>query len=712
MVKVGRKRTPKVLAAIKSQSKQGKFVSSRLVSSRLLFQLCVSPEKLKSMESPAALILVLIFSLLSSMASSSYYRYADCAPFLYPCGHKKFNVSYPFHVDGHPNYCGYPGYFLWCDKEKSCIMININGRSYQVKNVDYVNHLIDVVDRDLLSMDCPVPTENASIASHLYGCSDRDRNATVFSHCDGVPQGLDPINCSSGAAAGRRGYYTLREGVSAGIPCNSTVVVPMHQGAADRLAMGELNFSNAVADGFSVSWTAGRGWCSDCINSGGLCGFDGSSPTNNNTCYCSYGSGFPRCSKGRSGHRRVKIVIGSVAAAGVLVLLCACFLCLKRKRNRMHSPSSKFLDRNASFKPNLKDAELNAARLQTHLFSYDELLQATNRFDPSNELGDGGFGTVYKGKLRDGRTIAVKRLYENNCRRLEQFVNEIEILSRLRHQNLVSLYGCTSPRSRGLLLAYEFVPNGTVADHLHGRRAGEGVLTWPVRLGIAIETADALAYLHAVNPPIIHRDVKTCNVLLDGSFRVKVADFGLSRLFPEDATHVSTAPQGTPGYLDPEYHRCYQLTSKSDVYSFGVMLVELISSKPAVDMARDRSEINLSSMAVARIQNGDLEQLVDAGLGYRSDQATRKMIAMVAEVAFRCLQADGNMRPSIKEVLDELRAIEIEGRRKVAKSGDDDDVSSNKGAPTSPDTVMNKWISGTTISNASEHLTRSSTNAI
>ncbi|PIM98406.1 Serine/threonine protein kinase [Handroanthus impetiginosus] len=290
------------------------------------------------------------------------------------------------------------------------------------------------------------------------------------------------------------------------------------------------------------------------------------------------------------------------------------------------------------------------------IFSYAELEEATNNFDSSGELGDGGFGTVYYGKLSDGREVAIKRLYEHNYRRVEQFMNEIKILTCLRHPNLVSLYGCTSRRSRELLLVYEYIPNGTVADHLHGERSKEAPLAWPIRMSIAIETANALAYLHKKD--IIHRDVKTNNILLDSNFCVKVADFGLSRLFPNDVTHISTAPQGTPGYVDPEYHQCYQLTDKSDVYSFGVVLIELISSMPAVDITRHRHEINLANLALNRIQRCAFDELIDSSLGYDSNGEVTRMTTSVAELAFRCLQLEKDLRPSMEEVLDTLKDIQ------------------------------------------------------
>ncbi|XP_077219828.1 LEAF RUST 10 DISEASE-RESISTANCE LOCUS RECEPTOR-LIKE PROTEIN KINASE-like 1.1 isoform X2 [Tasmannia lanceolata] len=401
-----------------------------------------------------------------------------------------------------------------------------------------------------------------------------------------------------------------------------------------------------------------------------------------------------------------KTIIGVISGIGALLVCIIAFVLFRCCWKRLHFNSSALLSRSKSLDPPSKQdlEKCDSNSFHTCVFTYEELEEATNNFDHSKELGHGGFGTVYYGKLRDGRSVAVKRLYKNNYKRVEQFLNEVEILSSLRHHNLVSLYGCTSRHSRELLLVYEFVPNGTVADHLHGDCAPTEPLTWPTRMSIAIETAGALAYLHAIEPPIIHRDVKTNNILLDNNSHVKVADFGLSRLLPVDVTHVSTAPQGTPGYVDPDYHKCYQLTDKSDVYSFGVVLVELISSKPAVDISRHQDEINLAYMALNKILNNALHELVDLGLGFEFDYGVRRMITLVAELAFRCLQEDREVRPSMEEVLEVLRGIESDEypTKKVEEIDvTSDDVGLIMKTPSSPDTVMDPWVSRSTTPNTS-----------
>ncbi|KAA8529119.1 hypothetical protein F0562_034082 [Nyssa sinensis] len=368
---------------------------------------------------------------------------------------------------------------------------------------------------------------------------------------------------------------------------------------------------------------------------------------------CSKEHNFWYCGTATEGKKKLGLILGTAIPGTLFLIVCLliCIIWRSKKWNSLH-----FFSRITSSDPSSRaDIEGGIVFFGVPVFPYSELEEATKNFDPSKELGDGGFGIVYHGKLRDGREVAVKRLYEKNYKQVQQFINEIEILTCLRHRNLVTLYGCTSRHSRELLLVYEYIPNGTVADHIHGDRAKLGSLTWPIRMNIAIETASALAYLHASE--IIHRDVKTNNILLDNNFLVKVADFGLSRLYPTDVSHISTAPQGTPGYVDPEYHECYQLTDKSDVYSFGVVLIELISSMPAVDIKRHGHEINLAELAINRIQNCAINELVDSSLGFESDAKVNKMITAVAELAFRCLQHDKETRPAMNDVLEALKEI-------------------------------------------------------
>ncbi|XP_010319415.1 LEAF RUST 10 DISEASE-RESISTANCEUS RECEPTOR-LIKE PROTEIN KINASE-like 1.1 [Solanum lycopersicum] len=446
---------------------------------------------------------------------------------------------------------------------------------------------------------------------------------------------------------------------------------------------------------FVIQWSLSDD-CSKCYYQGGRCLTDSSNRFH--------------CSRVTRKSRRVLIVVLPVVI-GLTFLICLGIVIWRFKKGKGgHSHS---FARNTFSDPSRKDHEGDSKYFGVPVFSYSTLEEATSNFDPSQELGDGGFGTVYYGKLRDGREVAVKRLYEQSSKRMVQFKNEIEILTRLRHQNLVMLYGCTSRHSRELLLVYEYIPNGTVADHLHGEKAKNGALIWPIRMKIAIETASALAYLHASD--IIHRDVKTCNILLDNNFCVKVADFGLSRLFPNDVTHISTAPQGTPGYVDPDYHACYQLTSKSDVYSFGVVLIELISSLLAVDIRRDRDEISLANFALSKILKCAFEELIDPSLGYESNAEVRRMTTSVAELAFQCLQLEKEMRPTMDEVLEILKAIqngEFENQKKEEinvvdnvevpqdpESENDDAQLMKSKLPVSMNSVNDKWFScSTTVS--------------
>ncbi|CAL4962006.1 unnamed protein product [Urochloa decumbens] len=693
------------------------------------------------------LLLLLLFSFLAagcSGADDAAYAVSACRWQPYLCG--GVNITYPFYLasdakavpdrDGE-SYCGYPGLGIRCDGGTTAVL-KLDNDSYAVSRIDYASLTVSLADADATaaggSTGCPVVDHNVTIPAsvhlalpisavdHLFffvSCSfgpGPDADPALAKPRPPKPPSIKPITCGGAdkAPGGGLSFVLPSRDVPPGDwsgACRQIFQVPVLRESVPRDAQDPKwrsdGYRKALRAGFLLGWDRSSGDCSLCEQSSGKCGY--SSAGEFLSCLCADGRmADGGCSKtliadsSSPGNPKPSIGIIVGASAGgfaVLAAAAAAFVIIMRKRKKKNviNSSSKLLKYSGSGgTPRSRVGDMESGSIDdppTHLFSYEELEEATNSFDENRELGDGGFGTVYKGFLKDGRVVAVKRLY-NSYRRLEQFHNEAAILSKLRHPYLVMFYGCTPSISRELLLVYEFVANGTVADHLHGHRAAERALSWPLRLSIAVESAAALSYLHAIEPPVVHRDVKTTNILLDADFHVKVADFGLSRLFPLDVTHVSTAPQGTPGYVDPEYHQCYQLTDKSDVYSFGVVLVELISSKPAVDISRHRNEINLAGMAISKIQNCNLEQLVDLDLGYEADPATKRMMTMVAELAFRCLQQNGEMRPPMKEVHEVLRSIQ--GECRVDKDGD-----KRKDGPISPTTVHAPWDSRATTPNTS-----------
>ncbi|KAE8735134.1 Wall-associated receptor kinase-like 14 [Hibiscus syriacus] len=269
-----------------------------------------------------------------------------------------------------------------------------------------------------------------------------------------------------------------------------------------------------------------------------------------------------------------------------------------------------------------------ASDINIPIYTYKEIEKATHGFSEKQRLGTGAFGTVYAGKLHNNSWVAIKRIKHRGTDCNEQVVNEIKLISSVSHPNL----------------------------HLQ-RERGDG-LAWPVRLTIAAETARAITHLHtATDPPIYHRDIKSSNILLDYNFRSKVADFGLSRLGKTEISHISTAPQGTPGYLDPQYHQNFHLSDKSDVYSFGVVLIEMITALKVVDFSRLPNEANLAAVATDRISKGRLDEMIDPFLVPKSDSWTLCSIHKVAELAFRCLSFHRDMRPTMMEVATELEQI-------------------------------------------------------
>ncbi|XP_016899332.2 LEAF RUST 10 DISEASE-RESISTANCE LOCUS RECEPTOR-LIKE PROTEIN KINASE-like 1.2 isoform X2 [Cucumis melo] len=647
-------------------------------------------------------LLIIFFIIFNCQTLSLDQKFEACAP--KSCGNGP-NISYPFWIaHSHSPFCGFPSFRIACKDENP--IIRISNDDYIIRDISYKNHSFLLTNAAVYDANCLTPLHNFSLHRTPFSYSPDHIGFFFFYNCTSLPPNYSyPIDCFSTSklhsfGAFHEGYLEFMNFSSNS--CQSSVEVPLDFNNEDDDFTGLLrkNYTDLLKMGFSLNWRAQI--CSNCEISGGRCGVE----KNQFVCFCPDGPHIKTC-KEEEKKGWMKPVIGVCSGiGGVLLMGVASFIwfCLhKKKLARSYTPSS-FLLRNNSSEPSTKELEKGENDMGLPLFSYEELEKATDKFNPAKELGDGGFGTVYYGKLSDGREVAVKRLFENNYRRVEHFMNEVEILTRLRHPHLVTLYGCTSRLCRELLLVYEFIPNGTVADHLHGNRAKPGELPWHTRLKIAIDTASALAFLHASET--IHRDVKTTNILLDNNYNVKVADFGLSRLFPTQATHISTAPQGTPGYVDPEYHECYQLTNKSDVFSFGVVLVELISSKPAVDITRHRHEINLWTMAINKIRNDELHDFVDTSLGFETDETVRDMICAVAELAFRCLQSVKDTRPSMLEALEILKDIESrssgKGKEEDIGISHEDDVLLKDGlVPESPDSVVVPWMSKSSTPNGS-----------
>ncbi|XWS11202.1 hypothetical protein CRYUN_Cryun38cG0063900 [Craigia yunnanensis] len=291
------------------------------------------------------------------------------------------------------------------------------------------------------------------------------------------------------------------------------------------------------------------------------------------------------------------------------------------------------------------------------IFNYRELCTATNSFNPDNQLGEGGFGRVYKGHVKNpNQVVAVKQLDRNGYQGNREFLVEVLMLSLLDHSNLVKLVGyCADGDQR--ILVYEYMANGSLEDHLLDLPPNKKPLDWNTRIRIAVGAAKGLEYLHeTADPPVIYRDFKASNILLDEDFNPKLSDFGLAKLGPTgDKSHVSTRVMGTYGYCAPEYALTGQLTSKSDVYSFGVVFLEIITGRRVIDNSRPTEEQNLVTWATPLIK--DRRNFTSMADPLLDGNFPVKNLHQALAVAAMCLQEEASVRPLMSDVVTALEYL-------------------------------------------------------
>ncbi|KAG2298376.1 hypothetical protein Bca52824_034848 [Brassica carinata] len=326
-------------------------------------------------------------------------------------------------------------------------------------------------------------------------------------------------------------------------------------------------------------------------------------------------------------------IVGSVAGVFSLVIAIALFLMYKKRH------------------PSGGSNSVGTGPLDTtkRYYKYSEVVKVTNNLE--RVLGQGGFGKVYHGVLNEEQ-VAVKILSESSAQGYKEFRAEVELLLRVHHKNLTALIGYCN-EGKNMALIYEFMANGTLGDYLSGKKSY--VLSWEERLQISLDSAQGLEYLHnGCKPPIVQRDVKPANILINEKLQAKIADFGLSRSVALDGTNQdTTAVAGTIGYLDPEYHSTQKLSEKSDVYSFGVVLLEVVTGQPVIARSRTTAEnIHITDRVGLLLSTGDIRGIVDPKLGERFDAGSAWKIT---EVAMACASPSSKNRPTMSQVVSELK---------------------------------------------------------
>ncbi|XP_058765627.1 LEAF RUST 10 DISEASE-RESISTANCE LOCUS RECEPTOR-LIKE PROTEIN KINASE-like 2.4 [Vicia villosa] len=578
------------------------------------------------------------------------------------CGNQ--TITYPFYIKGtqEPS-CGYPGFGLTCDNTIGFPILNLSNTLYIINQFFYQNQSLRVSNayfsRSNTKKGCLSPTKNLSIPITMFYLAHNQSKVTLFFGCDSasLPRELqsNKIGCSAGNET--NSVVALYEGDK-----NESFVSKNCMGGEVVKAMVENvvkgGIEEALSKGFRLNWIASN--CSDCSSSGGRCGFD--SDTYNFRCYCTDRVHAAKCETGlslqndfeltapvarKSPAVHVMTIVGSVIGVAIaLLIVLACWF-----RKRIFSPTSPLFRKKNSSHQIIEKFLKEHGPLPATRYNYSDIKKITNSF--KNKLGQGGYGSVYKGKLHDGRIVAVKILNELKGNG-EDFMNEVASMSRTSHVNVVRLLGFCLDGSKKALI-YEFMPNGSLEKFIYEEKIppDDRHLACKSLYDIVVGVAQGLEYLHrGCNTRILHFDIKPHNILLDDDFCPKISDFGLAKVCPRKESIVSLFGARGPGYIAPElFSRNFGgVSHKSDVYSYGMMVLEMVGQKNNIKVEVDcSSELYFPHWIYKRLE---LNQ--DLGLKCIKNESDKEMVRKMTLVSLWCIQTNPLNRPSMHKVVEML----------------------------------------------------------
>ncbi|KAG4984533.1 hypothetical protein JHK87_029282 [Glycine soja] len=594
---------------------------------------------LRPLSSPLIFSYIILFYLLAKNTSCDVDpNFLACPPTT--CANNNQSISYPFYIEGKQEpFCGNPGFGISCGPNGFPIL-NLSNTQYIIHQIFYENQTLRVSNAAFSvsrpnttnSKGClPLPlTQNLTLPStRRFDIAPNQTNIRLFYGCGSLPWLEEhKVGCFNKTSSVLALYKEDKNISFVSKNCKGEVVDTIVE---DGIIGGN---EEALTKGFLLTWEAGN--CSVCHNTGGRCGFDFVMYTFR--CFCTDRVHAAKCDPDDD-------PASAVVAAGIVVLLMVLACCFRRnifwRENPTHWIIEGFLKEHGP--------------LPTARYSYSEVKRMTNSF--RNKLGQGGFGSVYKGQLQDGRVVAVKILNKSDSNG-EEFVNEVASISRTSHVNIVRLLGlCLDSSKRALI--YEFMPNGSLDNFIYEEKNPLKVarhLDCKVLYDITIGIARGLEYLHrGCNTRILHFDIKPHNILLDEDFCPKISDFGLAKICPRKESVVSMlCARGTAGYIAPEvFSRNFGAVShKSDVYSFGMMVLEMVGRRKNIKAEVDNSsEIYFPHWIYNRLESNQ-----ELGLQNIKNEGDDQMVGKMTIVGLWCIQTHPSARPAISKVMEMLES--------------------------------------------------------